>query len=59
LAKYAEANLNIYRRIEAVAKIDDKYRVLDLANDKVRSAVQVAISAKSLYSADVAKDYVL
>jgi hypothetical protein len=59
LAKYAEANLNTYRRIEAVAKIDDKYRVLDLAKDKVRAVIQAAVSAKSLYTGDMAKDYVL
>ncbi len=59
LAKYAKANLNIYRRIEAVAKIEDKYRVLDLANDKVREAIQAAASAKSVYSGDIAKDYAL
>jgi type III restriction enzyme len=59
LAKYAEANLSTYRRIEAVAKIDDEYRALDLANAKVRAAIQAATSAKSLYSGDTAKDYVV
>jgi hypothetical protein len=59
LAKYAEANLSIYRRIEAVAKIDDEYRVLDLVKDRVRAAIQAATSAKSLYTGDTAKDYVL
>jgi type III restriction enzyme len=59
LATYAEANLSTYRRIEAVAKIDDRYRTLDLTKDKVRAAVQAATFAKSLYTGDVAKDYVL
>lgn len=59
LAKYAEANLSTYRRIVAVAEIDGRYRALDVADDKVRSAVQAATSAKSLYTGDTAKDYVL
>lgn len=59
LAKYAEANLSTYRRIAAVAKIDNQYRVLDLVNEKVRTAIQTAASAKSLYVGDMAKDYVL
>jgi type III restriction enzyme len=59
LAKYAEANFSTYRRIETVARIGDEYRVLDLANDKVRAAIQAATSAKSLYTGDMAKDYVL
>lgn len=59
LAKYAEANLSTYRRIEAVAKIDDNYRALDLTKAKVRAAIQAATSAKSLYTGDKAKDYIL
>jgi hypothetical protein len=59
LAKYAEANLSTYRRIEAVAKIDDNYRALDLTKAKVRTAIQAATSAKALYTGDKAKDYVL
>ena len=59
LAKYADANLSAYRRIEMVAKIDDKYRFLDLTNDKVRAAIQAATSAKSLYAGNTAKDFVL
>jgi type III restriction enzyme len=60
LAKYAEANASTYRRMEAVAKLDDDdYRVLDLTKDKVRVAIQAAVSAKTLYTSDVAKDYVL
>ena len=51
--------LSSYRRIEAVAKIDDKYRALDLTKDKVRAAIQAATSAKPLYVGNIAKDYVL
>ncbi|MBM7486403.1 type III restriction enzyme [Bradyrhizobium sp. USDA 3686] len=57
LAKYAEANLSTYRRIEAVAKIDDSYRALDLTKDKVRAEIQAATSAKSLYTGKMANDY--
>jgi type III restriction enzyme len=57
LAKYAEANAGNYRRIEAVTKIDERYRMLDLTKDNVRAAINGASSAKVLYSNEVAKDY--
>ncbi len=57
LAKYAEANPGTYRRIEAVAKIDEQYRVLDLLNAGVRTAIQAATSAKALYLGPVSKVY--
>jgi hypothetical protein len=59
LAKYAETNFSIYRRIDAVAKIDDRYCALDLTQDKVRAAIKAATSAKSLYTGALAKDYAL
>ena len=57
LAKYAETNSGCYRRIEAVAKIGEKYRVLDLLKEEVRTAVHAATSATSLYSRNEATDY--
>jgi type III restriction enzyme len=57
LAKYAEANGSRYRRIESVAKIGDKFRVLDLTQAQVRSAVETAKTVKELYDSDVAVDY--
>lgn len=57
LAKYAEANAGSYRRIEAVAEVDGKYRVLDLTSESVRLAITGASSAKTLYASEVAKDY--
>jgi hypothetical protein len=57
LACYAEAYAEIYRRIEAVAKVGDKLRVLDLTNSKVRKAVTDAKDAKSLYEGTLASDY--
>jgi len=57
LARYAEAHSGIYRRIEAVAKIDEQYRVLDLLRSDVRTAVDTATSAKALYQSSAAKDF--
>lgn len=57
LAKYAEDNLGSYQRIEAVAKIDERYRVLDLKDNSVRVQIYAATAAKPLYSGSAAKDY--
>jgi hypothetical protein len=59
LAKYAEANSASYRRMEAIAKIDDRYRQLDLAKQETRAAIEIAASARTLYTSDVARDYVV
>jgi len=57
LARYAEANPGTYRRIEAVAKIDEQYRVLDLLNAEVRTAALAATLAKALYTRSAGRDY--
>jgi type III restriction enzyme len=57
LACYAEAYATVYRRIEAVAKVGDKLRVLDLTDSTVRKAVLDAKDVKSLYEGTLAKDY--
>lgn len=57
LAKYAETHTGIYRRIESVAKINDKYRVLDMTRADIREAVMASQSAESLFKSDVAGDY--
>lgn len=49
LARYAEANGQLYGRIEAVSEVEGRYRVLDLQNPDVRAAVYAAASAKSVY----------
>ena len=59
LAQYAEANAGSYRRIGAVAKIDDKYRVLDLTKPSVREVVYKAASAKKLYESNAAENYLV
>lgn len=57
LAEYAAAHDGHYRRIEAVAKVDEVLRVLDLKNENVRSAIAAAVSARNLYEGAAARDY--
>jgi type III restriction enzyme len=57
LSHYAEANGQHFRRIEAVAKIDDTYRMLDLMKHEVRDAIATAISAKATYAGPLGVDY--
>ncbi|MBR0971640.1 MULTISPECIES: hypothetical protein [Bradyrhizobium] len=59
LAEYASANLRTCHRTEAVAKIDDNDRALDLTKDKVRAEIQAATFARSLYAGNFANDYTL
>ena len=56
LAKYAETHSKTYRQIETVAKIEDKLRVLDLTDAKVRQKVAKATDAKSLYESALANE---
>ena len=58
LARYAEANGAIYRRIEAVAELNGGYKLLDLKEASVRGAVFTASNTKSLYESAVAIEYV-
>ncbi len=57
LARYAEAHPQSYRRVEAVAKVGDKLRALDLTSADVREAVMRATNAASLYQGAHARDY--
>jgi hypothetical protein len=57
LAKYTEKHGLFYRRIDAVAKVGKKFKVLDLTDTKVRSAIFNAESAKELYEGGFAQDY--
>ena len=57
LARYAEAHAGVFRRIEAVARIGDVFRVLDLTETAVRAAVGSAASMRALYESEVAADY--
>jgi len=57
LAQYAERFGDQYRRIEAVAKIGDKFRVLDLKEAATRASVSTATTIKALYESADAFDY--
>ncbi len=57
LARYAETHPQIYRRIEAVAEIGNKLRMLDMTRADVRQAVMEATSAEALYKGAMAGDY--
>ena len=59
LARYAEKYGCHYVRIEAISKIGDSLRVLDLQEPSVREAVLAAdIDAKHLYVGRHARNYV-
>jgi len=57
LAKYAATYGETFRRIDAIAKVGEGFRVLDLKEEAVRAAVESATSVKSLYESAVADDY--
>lgn len=57
LANYAARHADRYQRIEAVAKVGEKLRVLDLTSASVRSAVAEAADAAALYQGPAASDY--
>ena len=57
LALYAEHHPGAYRRIESVAEVKGKLRVLDLKRQDVRNAIAVAENAETLFSSGLANDY--
>ncbi|MCB2212929.1 DEAD/DEAH box helicase family protein [bacterium] len=57
LARYAEQYGAIYRRIDAVTKIDDRFKALDLKEETVRQAVFDATSAKDVFVGEFANNY--
>lgn len=57
LALYAKSHADAYRRIESVAEVKKKLRVLDLTKEDVRKAVATAKDAASLFSGSLARDY--
>ena len=57
LALYAAAHATAYRRIESVAKVKGKLRVLDLTREDVRSAIASAKDAAGLFLGHLASDY--
>ncbi|RDD62187.1 DEAD/DEAH box helicase [Ferruginivarius sediminum] len=59
LAQYAAINGEVFRRIDAVVKMGDVFRVLDLKEAPVRSAIDGATSIKALYESDAAGNYMV
>ncbi len=57
LADYAERHGDHFQRIDAVAKIGDTLRVLDLTEPSVRAAVADATDTATLYGGEHATDY--
>lgn len=57
LAAYAEHHGHHFQRIDAVTKIGETFRVLDLTESSVRAAVASATDAARLYQSAHASDY--
>jgi len=57
MAEYARVHRESFRRVDAVAKIGDRYRVLDLTEQSVRAAIENISSIHALYESGVATDY--
>ncbi len=57
LAEYAALHGDVYRRIEAIAEVDKRLRVLDLTRVDVCQAVAQAQDVVDLYRSDLASDY--
>jgi hypothetical protein len=58
LAAYAAKHEQTYRRIEAIAEVGGKLRLLNLMSEDVRAAVAAATNANDLYASAFAGDYV-
>lgn len=57
LANYAQAHKSLFRRFESVAKVGDKFRVLDLTDKAVCDAILKAKDPEELFLSDIAFDY--
>jgi type III restriction enzyme len=57
IARYAETHPDAFRRVEVIAEVSGKMRVLDLTKAEVRDAVKQAKNAESLYKSALAGDY--
>jgi type III restriction enzyme len=57
LAQYAETHAAVYRRIESVAAIKGKLRVLDLTRADVRDAIAKSDDVEKLFAGSLASDY--
>jgi|GEM_PF-3415745 len=61
IAQYAQTHATRYRRIEAVAEVRGKLRVLDLTRADVRAEINTLqggdVTAQSLFAGSLASDY--
>ena len=57
LARYAATHADVFRRVEAVAEVKGKLRVLDLMRVDVQKAIGEASGAGALYEGALAKNY--
>lgn len=57
LADFAETYGDALMRVEAISKVDDELRMLNLKDAWVREAVRTAKEAKGLYRGEVAVRY--
>lgn len=57
LAHYVEKHPEVFRRVEVIAEVNAKMRVLDLIRENVRQAAMQAMSAEALYNSPYAGDY--
>ena len=57
LALYAEQHSHAYRRIESIAEVKGKLRILDLKRHDVQQAIATAKDAVSLFGGGLADDY--
>lgn len=57
LAIYAQRHKHLFRRFESVAKIGDKFRVLDLMDESVYEAILKSKDPVKLFLSEVAFDY--
>ena len=58
LANYAESHGNHYRRIDAILKIGDNFKFLDLKNDNLRSEVTSSTSISEIINSNLTEDYI-
>lgn len=57
LAQYAEEHTEHFRRIESIAEVNGKLRVLDLTESRTRKQIFESDNAKSLFEGNTASDY--
>lgn len=57
MAKYAESNKGIYRRIIVCAEEDGQFLAIDLTDSTTRQAVMAATSIKEVYKSKIAQRY--